>query len=229
MTDTRKNPPFQSLAFTLVEEVRGRSLFRMSRQEDGTYELHVEQGSGGNPTVDFTRIVPQESAQRLKDGLQEAGVFGWEESYGSLDGFPVIRWNLNVVFKEGVFSFASHGGSDIPAGFDDMMEQYYRLDLPRKEEPSTQTQPMGAFSLPGMDFSKLSEMMPEGGMDGFALEEMQQVFTEAATNPAAFSERIRSEFRQMPPDEQNQLLDALSSTGLASRQWWENFFRGGMV
>ncbi|WP_283169785.1 hypothetical protein [Curtanaerobium respiraculi] len=228
MAEDRANPPFYSLAFTLVEAVRGRSVFRMVQQGDGLYSLHVEQGSGGNPKVNFTREVPQETAQHLKDALQEAGVFGWDGSYGAAPGRPTMRWTLNVVFKKDVFSLSSGGGSDVPAAFGAMMEQFYRLDLPRPEEDATGRGPQaGASWLPGMDFSKLSSLLPEGGLDGFALEEMQRAFQEAAADPAAFTRRMQAEFRSMPPAQQAELLDALEAMGMASRGWWENFLGGG--
>lgn len=229
MEEKRANPPFQSLAFTLVEAVRGRSVIRMSRRDDGTYRLHVEQGSGGNPRVDFTREVPQETAQRLKDALQDAGVFAWEESYGDIPGLPTMKWTFNVVFKTDVFSVASRGGSDVPAGFDAMMEQFYRLDLPRPEEDSAPVASPATMPFGGMDFSKLADMMHEGGLPDFARGEMADMLSEAASNPAAFQQRMQSEFRAMPHDQREQLLDTLASLGMASRAWWENFFNGGAL
>ncbi len=222
----RKNPPFQSLSFTLAEEPRGRSVVRMARRDDGMYSLHVEQGSGGNPKVRFTRMVPQGTAQQLKDALQNAGVFDWKPEYGNVAGRPAMRWTFNLVFKEGVFSMASAGGNDAPPSFGVLMEQLYRLDLPRPEEGVANAAQAGGAWLPGMDFSKLEGLLPEGGLEGFSLEEFQRMFAEASANPAEFSERLRSEFRSLPPDEREELLDALAAMGMASRAWWENFLGG---
>ena len=129
--------PFRSFAFTLIEDRRPRAAIRLSATYDdfgvgtGMYELHVEKGSAANPSSQFTRMVPLEIAQRLKDSLQEIGVFSWSEEYGNVEGGASRRWTLNTVFKEGVFSVASKGGSEVPTGFDSMLEELYRLDFPR--------------------------------------------------------------------------------------------------
>lgn len=123
--------PFHSLLFTLIEGTRPRAALRMTRLEDDQYELHVERGSAANPTSQFTRTVPRETAQRLKDALQEIGVFGWDEAYGNAPGLTARRWTISTVFKEGVFSVASKGGSDVPVGFELMLEEFYKLDFPR--------------------------------------------------------------------------------------------------
>ena len=75
-TPARRNPPFQSISFTLVQDRLGRKFFRMKRVGE-EYELHVEKGSSSNPSTQFTRMVPQETAQRFKDALDAFGVFSW--------------------------------------------------------------------------------------------------------------------------------------------------------
>ena len=126
--------PFHSFTFTLVADRRPRAAFRMTAQEGGMYELHVERGSASSPTSQFTRALPLDVAQRFKDTLQELGVFGWEESYGDTSAPGSRRWTLNTVFKEGVFSVSSKGGSDAPAAFDALLEELYRLDFPRPDQ-----------------------------------------------------------------------------------------------
>jgi hypothetical protein len=37
--------------------------------------------------------------------------------------------------------------------------------------------------------------------------------------------RMKEEFRHLSPEEQSRMLDALAATGLATREWWERFFR----
>ena len=123
--------PFQSFLFTLIEGKRPRALFRMRAVEGNLFELHVEKGSAANPISQFTRVVPLEAALRLRDNLQNAGVFSWEESYGDAPSREPRRWTMNVVFKEGVFSVASKGGSDVPSGFDQLLDELYKLDFPR--------------------------------------------------------------------------------------------------
>jgi len=123
--------PFHSFSFTLIEDKRPRTALRLSAAEGGGYELHVEKGSASNPTTQFTRTVPVESAQRLKDALQDIGVFGWEESYEAGPSRSLRRWSVSTVFKEGVFSVSSRGYDIVPVGFDAMLEELYRLDFPR--------------------------------------------------------------------------------------------------
>lgn len=248
--------PFHSFTFTLIADKRPRAAFRMTAREDDLYDLHVERGSASNPTSQFTREVPIEVAQRLKDSMQDIGVFGWEESYGDESAPGSRRWSVSTVFKEGVFSVASKGGSDAPAGFDALLEELYRLDFPRPDTgKASAAKPqkgigfgtalnsmgslglgsiggmsagdLGAYSamgkggVGGIDFSKLGELF-EGGDMG----DMGRMFAEMQRNPQAMQQRMKDEFRHMSPDEQNHLLDMLASTGMASRAWWERFFRG---
>jgi hypothetical protein len=49
---------------------------------------------------------------------------------------------------------------------------------------------------------------------------------QARSDPYALQARMRDEFKHLPPDEQEKLLDALASAGGASRAWWERFLRG---
>ena len=129
--------PFHSLSFTLIEGTKPRALFRMKRKENGMYELHVERGSAANPSSQFTREVPVATAQGLKDALQEIGVFAWDESYPDSPGAPARRWTLSTVFKKDVFSVSSKGGSDVPVGFEILLEELYKLDFPRPDASRT--------------------------------------------------------------------------------------------
>ena len=219
------------------------------------YELHVEKGSAANPVSQFTREVPADVARRLKDALQEVGVFGWAEQYGDAEGAESKRWTLSTVFKEGVFAVVSKGGSDVPAGFDRMLEELYRLDFPRPVDAKGQRArtgvgsaigamgmrgfgglsagDLGAYSAAGsdggVDFSRLAEMMGASNLPGFDPSQMGDMLSELQSlqgNPQALQQRMRDEFRHMSPDEQNRLLDALAASGMASRAWWERFLRG---
>lgn len=249
--------PFQSFSFTLIEDKRLRAAFRMSAVDEGEYELHVEKGSASNPTTQFTRCVPVESAQRLKDALQSIGVFGWEESYEPGPARGARRWTVGTVFKEGVFSVSSRGYDIVPAGFDAMLEELYKLDFPRPAASRAgagqaprgvgsainamglgglgslggmSAGDMGAFAasggLPGMDAAGLSDML--GKIDGAGMDsqELSRLLSDAQGNPQALQQRMREEFRHMPHDEQERLLDQLASMGMASRAWWERFLRG---
>ncbi|HAM15854.1 MAG TPA: hypothetical protein DCP91_08370 [Eggerthellaceae bacterium] len=279
--------PFESFSFTLLEEKRPRIALRMKAADGGKlYELRVEKGPASNATALFSRKVPTEVAQRFKDSLQDAGVFGWEESYDDDASRGMRRWTLNLVFKEGVFSLASRGGSNVPLGFDRLLDELYRLDFPR---PGKGTQgaggagagaqrlaggdaglgnslnalglggmgsingmtagDLGAYSatggasgllgalgqkgragaggsgpggMPGgFDFSQLADALNSGALEG-NLESMMQ---DLQRNPQALQQRMREEFRQLPPDEQERMLDALAATGMASRAWWERFLK----
>ena len=249
---TRRNPPFQNLSFMMVENKRGRKLFRMTQQEDG-FNLHVEVGSAANPSSQFTRVVPLEVAQRLKDALDRLGVFSWEESYGDKRAPGSVRWSLNTVFKENVFSVASKGGSDVPPQFNAFLEELYRLDFPRPEgsargaglDAGAGEKPVDALSAfaesmygdgaaqgPGSinpDLAKLFEGMPQDVLDrmgnvnaGDALDALSYM----RKNPTELFAQLKEAYVHMSPEERDQLLDALGRTGMASRAWWERFFRG---
>lgn len=206
--------PFHSFTFTLIADRKPRTAFRMKAVESGMYELHVEKGSASNPTSQFTREVPVDVAQRLKDALQDIGVFGWDESYGDTKAPGSRRWTVNTVFKEGVFSIASKGGSDAPAGFDAMLEELYRLDFPRPAEQGSAAQSGGSkrSTMPVMPTSMgdLAAFMSQGGLPDFNSDELQQ--------------RMRDEVRRMGPAERKQLIDRLVQSGMGTREFWEDFF-----
>ena len=231
--------PFELLSFTLLEGRLPRRCLRLKLQEDGMFELHVEKGAADRPLSQFSRAIPLERAQQLASRLQELGVFGWEESYGNVEGAPMLRWTFSCVFKTDVFAIASRGGSDVPSGFSALLEELYRLDFPRGEARPV----AGAFSTPaagamqGVDFSKLSSLFAEsglegldlgsmGGLEGLDLGSMGALFSELQSNPALLQQRMRSEFAAMSPDQQQALLDVLASSGIASRAWWERWLRG---
>lgn len=246
--------PFQSFSFTLVEGKQPRCAFRMRATGDGTYEMHAEKGSAANPIKQFTRNVPCETAVRLRDALQDIGVFGWDESYGNDPARGVRRWTISTVFKEDVFSVTSRGGSEVPPGFDQLLEELYRLDFPRPQSRQPNTAPsgigsamnsmglgglgsiggmnvgdLGAYSSTGSmpaNFPSLSDLTGGEGAPGLDEGEIAGLISEIQRNPQALQDRMKEEFRHLPPDEQNRMLDALASTGMASRAWWERFLRG---
>lgn len=246
--------PFHSFTFTLLENKQPRVLFRMAAAEGGLYELKVQKGSAANPISQFTRKVPLEVAERLRDALQDIGAFGWEDSYGDTLAPGSRRWTMSVVFQEGVFSLESKGGSDVPAGFNALLEELYRLDFPRpavaRKGKGAQgvgsaintmglgglgsiggmsAGDLGAFASSGMgagaDFSRFGELFA-GGMGGVDAREMQDLLAQAQANPQLLQQRMKDEFRHLSPDEQDQMLDALAATGMATREWWERFLRG---
>ncbi len=240
--------------------------------DQGLFTLTVQKGSAANPTSKITRQVPAAAAERLRDGLQRAGAFSWEESYGDSTAPGSLRWALAVVFQKDVFSIEAKGGSDVPPGFPQLLEELYALDFPRPaaEKPQGAAgvgraigDTMGALgvgSIGGMsagdlgayaatkgaggDFSYLRSLfggaggagLPEGleGFEGLGdfdpaaidPQEAAKLFAEMQRNPEAMQKRLRDEFRHLSPDEQNRMLDALAGLGLASRAWWERFFRG---
>ena len=209
--------PFHSFSFTLIADRKPRTAFRMKASGDGFYELHVEKGSASNPTSQFTREVPLEVAQRLKDALQDIGVFGWEESYGDTAAPGSRRWSVNTVFKEGVFAVASKGGSDVPAGFDGMLEELYQLDFPRPDAGRPVATPSGVPGMSALSSAALRDMMGAG--------ELSEMMSHLQQNPQALQQRMKEEYRHMSPEEQRHLIDMLSQSGMGDRAFWEDFFR----
>ena len=220
--------PFQNFSFTLVEDKLPRRFLRLKAADDALFELHVEKGSASNPVSQFTRMVPLETAQRLMKKMQEAGVLDWEETYGDALAPGTRRWSVSIVFKEGVFSIASRGGSDVPAGFEELIEELYRLDFPRAANPKSQVGQGMSNPLASMDvdYAQMADLFSNGGIEGFDPSTLVDLLSEARMNPSGLQGRIRDEFRQLPPDEQERMLDALASSGMASRAWWERFLRG---
>lgn len=143
-------PPFHSFAFTLIEDKRPRTSLRMTALDNGDYELHVQKGSAANPSSQFTRKVPVETVERLRDALQRAGAFGWEPSYGDNTRPGSRRWTLSIVFEKDVFSLESKGGSDVPGGFNELLEELYRLDFPRTTASGNATKAGGPTSATGL-------------------------------------------------------------------------------
>ena len=263
---TGQAAPFHSFSFTLIANRRPRTALRLTQTEGELYELHVEKGSASNPSSQFTRMVPLESAVRLRDVLQDIGAFGWDESYGDTKAPGSLRWNMSTVFKKDVFSVASKGGSDTPAGFDALLEELYRLDFPRPDDGRGKAGAqgsagaagggmpgmgsmlnslgmgsvgrmsvgdLGAYSatggLPGMgdgagvDLSQMADALQGNGLGGFDAAEMRELMAQAQSNPQAIQQRMREEFKHLSPAEQDQMLDTLASTGLATREWWKRF------
>ncbi len=271
--------PFQSFSFSLLENRRPRTLFRLSAPKEATtsfFQLLIQKGSATNPTSKINREVPIEAARDLRDALQQLGVFGWEESYGDTIAPGSKRWSLSIIFEEGVFSLESKGGSDTPPRFNEFLEELYRLDFPRPAAAAESVKTegvgraigdamgtLGVGSIGAMnagdlgayaatkgankDYSYLKRLFSGAGsaigmsgddplknleglgdfdpasLDG---EEVAKLFAEMQQNPQAMQTRLREEFRHLSSEEQNRLLDALASSGTASRAWWERFLRG---
>ena len=78
----------------------------------------------------------------------------------------------------------------------------------------------------GVDFSQFAHLTGADGLPGLDAGALQELLSEAQGNPQALQQRMREEFRHLPPDEQERTLDALAATGTASRAWWERFLRG---
>lgn len=223
--------PFHSFAFTLVENRRPRASLRLSAAEGG-YELHVQKGSAANPSSQFTRQVPVETAERLREALQEIGVFGWEEQYGDATAPGSRRWTMSAVLREGVFSVESKGGSDVPPGFDALLEELYRLDFPR---PAAQRASGGRAARgigSAVNASGIGGLGGLGGIGGMSAADLSALAASGKFgdlgelgDPQELQQRMKDEFRHMPPDEQRQLIDALVQTGLGTRDFWERFFR----
>ena len=211
-------PPFHSFAFTLIENRAPRRSLRLVAADDGLFELHVQKGSATNPSSQFTRKVPLEVADKLRESLQSIGVFNWEESYGDASAPGSRRWTVSTVFEEGVFAVESKGGSDVPPGFDEMLEELYHLDFPR---PAGQGGGVGGGSgaapvLP-TSIGDLAAFASKGDLPG--LGDLSNL------DPASLQQRMKEEFRHMSPDEQNQLIDTLVQMGMGTRDYWERFFR----
>lgn len=211
-----------------------RESLSLSADDEGSYVLHVQKGSTANPTFQFTRTVPHEMADRLNAALLAAGVAGWEESYGDAAGSPALRWGLSIVYKKDVFAQASKGGSATPVGFDRLLEELYRLDFPRPDAQSQKrsSNSSKAVGLPewdalgrdlGIDLSSLGLDQLDGLLGSAELEELVE---QTKGDPYAFQAKMRAEFARMSPSEQEQLIDKLTATGLASRAYWERWLRG---
>lgn len=248
---TGEKAPFLALSFSFNDRAHGRMAVRMSyldeeartqaqdSMRDCDYQLHVEAGPAERTTTDFTKSATLSQARTLVERLLDAGVFSWEESYPDDPQAGTARWMLGVVFDPGVFEIRSRGGSAYPQGYDAMMEAFYELGLPRPErdepaenhgflgvpfgESAVSGAPFGVQAMQG--FLKALEGMGEG-VGGFGMSDIQRIMADMQADPQRMQEMLRSEFRSMPADQQNAMIDLLASTGFATRAWWERFFRG---
>ena len=219
-------PPFESFSFTMTDQSIGRRVFRMQVDEGGeTFSLHVESGTASNPKESFDRTVARSVVERMRDKLAEIGAFSWEGEYGDSSAPGTRRWNMGIVFQEGVFSVQSFGGSDTPEGFADLLEMLYQMDMPR---PASEAPSASATVSPGAapDFSAMFGAAGPGGPDPAMLGAMQEAFAQMQSNPAAFTRQMKDEFSHLPYEQQEALLDMLASSGMATRDWWERFLRG---
>lgn len=77
----------------------------------------------------------------------------------------------------------------------------------------------------GVDFSQMADIFKDSGLPGMDAGDMQRFLADAQNNPQLMQKRMKEEFRHLSPEEQSRMLDALAATGLATREWWERFFR----
>ena len=251
MATMAEKPPFRALTFSFNDRAHGRMTVRAKyldaeARSNATgpvrgfeYQLHVEAGPAERTTTDFTKGMGMATARTLIERLLDAGAFSWDESYPDDPQAGVARWMLGIVFEPDVFEIRSRGGSAYPQGFDAMMDALYDLGLPRPGSDDNARVgfsgiPFGEASVAGMPFNaqsmqglmKAFEGMAPGGMEGFDLSDLQRVMADLQSDPQRMQDMLRSEFRSMPAEQQNAMLDLLASTGIATRQWWEDFLRG---
>lgn len=218
-------PPFEVFNFTMTDQAIGRRVFRMQVEEGAeTYNLHVESGTATNPEVKFDRTVARAVAERLRDKLADIDAFNWEAEYGDAANPGTRRWSVGIVFQKDVFSVQSLGGSDVPPGFDDLLEALYQMDLPRPAEPERP-----APATPDLSALFGSAGMPDGlpgAPDPAMLGAMQEALAQMQSDPTAFTHQMKDEFKHLPYEQQEALLDMLAASGMATREWWERFLRG---
>lgn len=206
------------------------------------FAFHYEIGAAGRDQSDDLTLT-FEQVQQLQNNLVKAGVYLWDESYGDAQDVAPSRWNLTIVLKKDVFTQTSRGGSAYPDGFSQMIEAFHAIGLPQSSRAQSQQQtagfnpfnPMGAgfdpsnFNAnnfnPNDMFSAMQSMLQSGAPQQ-AMQQLQEAMNQLRDNPQAFQERLRSEFKSLSTEQQNELLNMLGSTGMVSREWWENFFRG---
>ncbi len=242
-------PPFRVLTFSFNDRAHGRMTVRAKYLDEEArreapesvrgceYQLHLEAGPAERTTTDVTKGLGLAAARMLVEKLLDAGAFSWDEAYPDDPQAGMARWMLGIVFEPDVFEIRSRGGSAYPQGFDAMMEAFFDLGLPR---PGSDKPASGGSS--GIPFGEAAAGLPfnaqsmqglmrafEGmgeGMGGFDFSDMQHIIADMQANPQRMQEMMREGFYSMSPEQQNAMLDLLASSGMASRQWWERFFRG---
>lgn len=191
------------------------------------YHLHYEVGLAGH-AQEGESTLSLAQAQELQQALVDAGVYLWDPEYGNDSSQPAAKWSLSVVLQEGVFTQNVRGGSDFPAGFPALIEAFHAAGVPEPEKPQPTPMPgaMGGGAFDPSQMLQAMQGMMSGGMPPARLQEMQEVMNEMKDNPDAFRARLKHEFLALDAAQQEELLNLLSATGMASRQWWEDFFRG---
>lgn len=175
-------------------------------------------------TLDFPRPKGQGGVQRQGAG-QGQGASG-APSQGV--PFDIGSATSAALGATGMTSFGSLSAGDLGA---------YAATQGKQGNFSYLQRLLGASALQGLDsagtspldaFSKLEGFEGLGDLDFGQIDpvEAQSFMLEFQRNPQAMQGRLKQEFKQLPPDQQEQMLDALTSLGFASRAWWEQFFRG---
>lgn len=236
-------PPFDAFWFHCSTEASGEADVKLARSGQ-EYRLIVKSGpvkrdqaAHAIVAADFERTISAAKAVELRDALQAAGVFGWDESYGDAKDPGAFSWHMAIDFKTGVFTLETAGGSDVPSGFDEVLEALYRLDLPRPTQAVMKANPLlfPSFADDGADaepagapdgLSGVFGQIPPELLGGVTPEDMREAWEDFQQNPERFREPLRQQFAQLPLPFQNQLLDMLGSSGMRSRAWWEEFLRG---
>lgn len=247
MSEQSTTLPFETYMFSLADGPHGSVSIKLVARDDSLFDCEVIHRAGSAKTSKTSQVT-LEDARALIARLTDIGVFRWDSSYGDSDTQPPCKWRMNVVFKQGVFEFASQGGSDTPPHFPDVLEALYAVGLPsprelERERASKQTGAGSAASgfagMPGAspfggagnpeDFARFAQslglppsMMPSAG----DMQQMQQAFNEFLQNPAHFQGMMRAEFATLTYEQQEQLLSTLAMLTGESREWWSNFLRG---
>ena len=218
----RKNPPFEALSFTVVQDKVGRSALKLTLADDGAYQLHIEKGSAARPQMETNHTLSGERVQKLKDRFDELGVFSWDEHYGDDVAPGSLKWMLSCVFKRDVFSVASRGGSSVPEGFADALEELYQLGLPRPAASGAAGAAGAAGTASAQGSAALGELSRMLG--DVSPDDMQAVMADMVKDPEGMRNRLRDEVRSMSPGQREQLIDMLTATGAAPRSFWEQLF-----
>lgn len=153
MSSERPSAPFYQLEFTRITD-GGRAWIQIEQVDDEAFEVKTEQGPHTDVITNDFRVNTA-SVVSLRDRLAQIGVFGWDDVYGDAPLVPNLTWNLTIVFQKGVFTQSSRGGSDVPVGFDDLVDLLEQAGMPK---PSRGTRPESApsagFSFP-IDMTQL--------------------------------------------------------------------------
>lgn len=156
--------PFYSLYIQFLRRGESATTTKITLIDNQNYLVEHSMRRGGRPVPLAKRQISWSRIAEFRDRCQEIGVFSWSGTYDKdVKDSDIMRWSFRLVFEENVFSIEAQGKSEVPSGFDELLEELYKLDLPRPQSKSSSDSDYGEGSLNDISSAPLFGKLSDGG------------------------------------------------------------------